>query len=61
MEKLAYSAVEAAGVLGVSDEMIYRLVARGDLAKIPHLGVRVLIAKAELERFAAAGVMDVAS
>ena len=61
MEKLAYSAQEAADLLGVSDWTVYRLVDAGDLAKVPHLGKRVLIAKAELERFAQQGVMREAS
>lgn len=57
MDKLAYSADEAGAILGVSAWTVYRLVERGDLAKVPHLGKRVLIAGRELERFAAQGVM----
>lgn len=56
MEKLAFNAAEAGEILGVSDWTIYRLVDSGELAKIPHVGKRVLIARAELERFAALGV-----
>jgi excisionase family DNA binding protein len=61
MEKLAFSAAEAAEVIGVSEWTIYRLVERGDLSKLPHLGKRVLIARLELERFAREGVKAEAS
>lgn len=61
MEKLAFSARESADILGISEWSVYRLVERGDLAKVPHLGKRVLIARVELERFAAEGIKQVAS
>lgn len=51
--KLAYSVDEAADVLGVSPSMIRKLVADNDLVKVPHLGARIVIAHAELERFVA--------
>lgn len=54
--KLAFTAVEAAAMLGVSAWTVYRLVERGDLTKVPHLGSRVLIARIELERFCEQGV-----
>lgn len=56
MEKLAFSVDEAADVLGLSTWSVYRLVERGDLGRIPHTGRRVLIARIELERFAASGL-----
>lgn len=56
MDKLAFNAIEAGELLGLSDWTIYKLVESGELAKIPHVGKRVLIARAELERFAALGV-----
>jgi excisionase family DNA binding protein len=56
MDKLAHSVDEAAEMLGISRWSVYRLVESGDLAKIPHLGRRVQVARVELERFAAQGV-----
>lgn len=56
MEKLAFSAKEAADLLGVSEWTVYRLVDSGDLAKVPYMGRRIVIARLELERFAAEGV-----
>lgn len=56
VEKLAFNARESAEILGVSEWTVYKLVERGDLAKVPHMGKRVLIARAELERFALQGV-----
>lgn len=61
MDKLAFNAAESGHILGVSEWTIYKLVERGDLARIPHVGKRVLIARAELERFAAEGVKAAAS
>lgn len=56
MDKLAFSVAEAAEILGVSVWTIYRLVDSEALAKVPHMGKRVVIARYELERFAAQGV-----
>lgn len=56
MDKLAFSAKEAGDLLGISEWTIYRLVADGEMAKVPYMGKRVVIARAELERFAAQGV-----
>lgn len=56
MEKLAFSAKEAADLLGVSEWTVYRLVADEVLAKVPYMGKRVVIARHELERFASQGV-----
>ena len=56
MEKLAFSAKEAADLLGISEWTVYRLVSEGELAKVPYMGKRVVIARVELERFAAQGV-----
>lgn len=58
MEKLAFTVDEAASFLGVSRWSVYRLVDAGVLAKVPHLGRSVRIARIELERFAAAGVSE---
>lgn len=56
--KVAYSVPEAADMLSVSASEVRRLVSAGLLGRIPHTGKRVLIAHAELERFASAGVLD---
>ena len=56
MEKLAFTARESGAILGVSEWMVYRLIDAGDLSKVPHLGKRVLVARVELERFAAQGL-----
>ena len=56
MSALTASVAEAAREIGVSEWMVRQLVARGDLAKIPHLGKRIRIARVELARFAAEGV-----
>jgi excisionase family DNA binding protein len=50
--KVCYSVPEAARMLGVSDDLIYRLVVDGVIAKVPHMGRRVIIPHAELERLA---------
>lgn len=51
IEPLALSASEAAAVLGCSRWHLYRLVEAGHLRKVPHMGRRVIIARAEIERF----------
>lgn len=56
--KVAYSVTEAAELLSLSPTEIRRLVAAGLLGRVPHCGKRVLIAHAELVRFAAAGVLE---
>lgn len=56
LPRLSYTVEEAAQILGVSTWTTYRLVERGDLAKIPHLGRAVRIARVELERFSNEGV-----
>jgi excisionase family DNA binding protein len=62
MEKLAFSVAESAEILGCSENHVYRMVDAGHLARIPHMGRRVLIARIELERFTAQGrLQDVAS
>lgn len=61
LPRLSYTADEAAQVLGVSPWTVYRLIERGDLAKIPHLGRAVRVARVELERFAAEGVKGTAA
>lgn len=52
--KIAVSAREAGELLDMSEPAVRRLVAAGVLARIPHTG-RLLIARTELERFAASG------
>ena len=49
--KLALSVPEAAAMLGLSEPSVRRLVDAGRLARVPHTGNRVLIARTELERF----------
>lgn len=56
--KVAYSVPEAAEMLSLSPSEVRRLVGAGLLGRIPHTGKRVLIARAELERFASAGVLQ---
>lgn len=48
--KLALSLPEAGEMIGLSDTAVARLVEQGYLARVPHTH-RVLIARAELERF----------
>lgn len=56
--KIAYSVTDAAELLSVSPSEVRRLVNSGLLGRVPHCGKRVLIAHAELERFASAGVLQ---
>ena len=53
---LTASVAEAAEIIGVSTTYVRQLVRRGDLAKIPHLGSRIRIARVELERFVGEGI-----
>jgi len=55
--RVAYSVVDAADQLSLSESEVRRLIRDGLLGRIPHTGKRVLIAHAELVRFAAAGVL----
>jgi len=48
-KKLAWTIKEAAQVLGVHPNTLYRLVWRGEL-RAARVGARLLIAKSELER-----------
>lgn len=59
--KIAYSVPEAAEMLSLSASEVRRLVNAGLLGRIPHCGKRVLIAHAELLRFASAGVLEAAA
>lgn len=54
LPRIAVSAREAAEMLGVSKDSIYRLIDAGHLARVPHLTV-VRIAVSELHRFAEGG------
>ena len=56
MERLAFTVDEAADLLGWSRDGVYDAIAAGHLARVPHTGRRVLIARIELERFAAEGL-----
>jgi len=49
--KIAVGVVEAADLLDLSEASVRRLIAAGHLARVPHTD-RVLIARAELDRFA---------
>jgi excisionase family DNA binding protein len=53
-EKIALSASEAGALTGLSASTITRLVRRGVLAPVPHVG-RVLIARRELDRWVESG------
>lgn len=53
-EKVALSVPEAAQLTGLSSSSITRLVRRGVLATVPHVG-RVLIARRELDRWVESG------
>lgn len=49
--RLAYSASQAGRQLGdLSDRSVSRLVGRGVIAKVPHMGARLVIPHAELVR-----------
>jgi excisionase family DNA binding protein len=49
MNKLGFNVKEAAELLGVSHNTVYRAVWRGEIRAVK-IGSRVLIAKGELER-----------
>ena len=48
--KLALTVPESAAMIGLSDSSIRRLIDQGVIARVPHTD-RVLIARAELERY----------
>ncbi len=48
--KLAVTVPEAAAMIGISESMLWRLLAVGDIAKVK-IGRRTLIRVTELERF----------
>ena len=52
MERLTYSVVEAAAVLGISRRSVYELLGSGSLRSVK-IGNRRLIRHADLERFVA--------
>lgn len=54
--KVAVDAIEAAELLSMSESQIRRLVAAGALARVPNTGNRLIIARAEIDRFASVGV-----
>jgi excisionase family DNA binding protein len=47
-DRLVYTVVEAAGLLGISRSHAYELVARGDLAHV-RLGRRVVVPKVAID------------
>lgn len=59
VERLAFTVAEAAEMLGWSTDGVYDAVQAGHLARVPYTGRKVLIAKIELERFAAQGLKSV--
>ena len=56
--KLAVAVPEAAEMIGISESMLWELLASGDIAKVK-VGRRTLIRVAELEHFLAAGEQTV--
>lgn len=50
MKALAVNVPEAASMIGVSQSLLWRLLADGDIARVK-IGRRTLIRVAELERF----------
>ena len=56
--KLAVAVPEGAEMIGISESMLWELLASGDIAKVK-VGRRTLIRVAELERFLAAGEQTV--
>lgn len=50
---LAYTTAEVADALQVSPDTVQRLVRKGLLRPVPHLGGKIRIPVAELERFMA--------
>lgn len=58
LRELSVDADDAAEMLGVSDHTVREWVRLGRLGRIPHTGRRVLIARRELERFVAQGVLE---
>lgn len=50
MTKQAFSVEEVAALYSVSPSHIRRMVRRGELVKVPHMGHRVVISQSELDR-----------
>lgn len=50
-EKVALTPAEAGALIGLSDAQVRRMVARGDLAPVPHCSP-LRIARTELDRWA---------
>jgi excisionase family DNA binding protein len=50
-EPVAYSVDEAAKVLGISASFAYQLCRSGQMPGVRRLGNRILISRAELERY----------
>lgn len=56
MEKLAFKPAEAAQILGIHLNTLYRAIARGEI-KAAKLGSRTLIPRAEIERLLSGGAL----
>ena len=49
--QLAYTLKEAAEALRLHPQTVRKIIKRGHLQPVPHMGQRIVIAGAELERF----------
>lgn len=58
--RLAYDAASAARLMSVGETMIRQRVREGLLRKVPHMGARVIIPHAELERWLMLGDLALA-
>ena len=56
---LVVSPAEAGRLLGVSDKQVRTLIDGGHLARLPHMGKRVLIPRASIEAYVAAAATPV--
>ena len=50
-ETLSVTVHQAARLIPLSVSMVRKLIRQGVIAKVPHTGSRVLIARSELDRF----------
>jgi excisionase family DNA binding protein len=50
VRRAAYTVPEVAGMYGISESHVRRLIKAGTLAKVPHMGVVVRISPDELAR-----------
>jgi len=54
VHKLAFNLAEASAMLGISKQTLMRLIARGKLKRVQHIG-RIIIAGVEIQRFLTEG------